>query len=70
MYRWRVVVHRGGTKPVRVVHAFNRFRNRTGASQWHAMCGHTFSALDVANARPDGESRCVACRHLVDPGSI
>lgn len=70
MYRWRIVVHKAGTKPFRVAHAFSRFRNRAGAPRWIAACGRNVDALDFAQNRADGDDRCFACMNAVDPSTV
>lgn len=67
MYRWRTVVHTAGTRPHRITHAFSRFRNRSSAPEWIAMCGRTFDRTTFAASRQSGDSKCFACVTAVSP---
>lgn len=68
MYQWRAVVHRADPRPVRIRHAFSRFRNRPGAPMQISMCNQTFAVTDFLRGSGDTTAgRCFACVNAVSP---
>lgn len=67
MYRWRTITHNAGPRPVRIAHAFSRFRNRPGNPVQLSMCNQQFTPADFARGGGNFAGRCFACVTAVSP---